>query len=158
EGVEDQVADVLVGERIEDVLAGPPAADDALGAQRAELLRDGGDPDPRGLGELGHAPLAVGEAIEDLQARDVPRGAEERRGGGERLLADRFAAHPAPSVLVRTTRGPRVPRLRVSTRGLRAKVVPCRFALRSRPSHGREACTRSARAATASDRARAVNR
>src|SRR4051794_345816 len=80
DGVLDEVADVRVGQRIEDVLPGASPRDDALGAKQAELLRDRGEPDPGGIRELGDTPFAVAQAVEELQSRDVARRPED--GGG----------------------------------------------------------------------------
>ena len=78
DGALDERAHVRVGQGIEDVLARSPTRHDALGAQQTELLGDGREADPRRFGELRDAPLAVAQAIEQLQAREVARGAEDR--------------------------------------------------------------------------------
>ncbi len=60
-----------VGEGVEDVFARPPPGDDVLGAEQTKLLRDGGEPHACGFGELRDAPLAVAQAMQELEARDV---------------------------------------------------------------------------------------
>jgi hypothetical protein len=68
---------VTVGERVVHVLGDASSLDQPLGPQQAQLLRDGGQRDVRRLGELGHAPLAVGEPDQELEAREIARRAEE---------------------------------------------------------------------------------
>ncbi len=55
----DEVSDVLVGERVEDVLAVAAARDEVLCAQDAEALRDGRELFACEGGDLGHAELSL---------------------------------------------------------------------------------------------------
>jgi len=98
----DEIAHVCVREGVEDVLSGPASRDDAFGAEQAELLRDGGEPDSGGLGQLGDAPLAVAQTVEQLEPGDVSGRAEDRGGALELIIADEAQAC-ATSVLVGAT-------------------------------------------------------
>ena len=102
DGALDEIADVSIGKRVEDVLACTPARDDALRSKQPELLRDGGEPDACGFGQLRHAPFAVAQPIEQLEARDVSRCTEDRRRTLELVVAQRARAR-ASSVLFRST-------------------------------------------------------
>jgi hypothetical protein len=64
----DEIAHVSIGQGVEDVLASPPSRDDALRAEEAKLLGDGGEPDACRLGELRDTPFAVAETMEELQS------------------------------------------------------------------------------------------
>ena len=52
DGAVDERAHVRVGQRVEDVLAGAAPRDDALGAEQAQLLRDGGEADALTLSQV----------------------------------------------------------------------------------------------------------
>lgn len=91
EGAANEVGDVLVRQRVEDVLAGAAAPNEVLGPQEAQLLRDGGQADTGSLGQLRDTPLAIGEAHQEPEPRFVPRGAEDGGGAIERVVRDRRA-------------------------------------------------------------------
>jgi hypothetical protein len=101
DGTVDEVAHVRVRQRIEDVLAGAPARDDSFCAEEPQLLRHRREPHARRLRELRHAPLAIAEAMEKLEARDVSCRAEDGRRALELLVAHDRVADP-PRVLLRT--------------------------------------------------------
>ena len=84
------------------MFSGAATGDDALGAKKAKLLGDRREADVRGLGELGDAPLAVAEPVEELEPRDVARGAEDRRRALELIVAHRLLAQ-TPRVLLGPT-------------------------------------------------------
>jgi hypothetical protein len=86
EGAADEVQDVFVGEAVEDVFPGAAAGDELLGAEEAELLRDRGEARVGGLGELGDAPFAGGEAGQEAKPRHVAGGAEDGGGALEILV------------------------------------------------------------------------
>jgi hypothetical protein len=95
-----EVSHMAVGERIEDVLACPPARDDAHGAEEAKLLRHRGQPRPRSLRELGDAPFAFRQALEELEAGGIRDDAEESRRALEGIVARRRAPGASLRVLV----------------------------------------------------------
>jgi hypothetical protein len=70
------------------VLAGAPPTDDAFGAKKPKLLGDGGQAHARRFGELGDAPLSITQAMQELEAGDVPRGSKDRRSTLELVIAD----------------------------------------------------------------------
>lgn len=61
----DECADVGVGETVVHVLPIATPRDDALRAKEPQLLRHGRESDARSVGQLGHAPLAFAEPIEE---------------------------------------------------------------------------------------------
>lgn len=98
----DEIDDVSVGERIEDVFAGAPPRHDALGAEQPKLLRHRRQSDARGIGELRHAPLSTAEPNQKLQPCRLAHRPED--GGGALDLLVRSVAIGIPArVLVRAT-------------------------------------------------------
>src|SRR4051812_36014172 len=89
DGALDEVAHVFVRERIEDVFACAATRDDPLGAKKAKLLRDGGEPNARRIGKLRDAPLAIAQPIEELQAGEIAGGTENRGRAVELVVAHR---------------------------------------------------------------------
>src|SRR5579883_781276 len=77
-----------ISERVVHVLRDAPARDERFCAQQAQLLRDGWQRQARGMCELGDAPLALGQASEQLEARHVTSDPEETGGPNERLFAE----------------------------------------------------------------------
>jgi hypothetical protein len=88
QGCADEIAYMIVRERIEDVFAVSAALHDALLVEDAELLRQGGELGLAGERELRYAVLAGVELVEEPQAREVPCRAKQGRGALEGLVAD----------------------------------------------------------------------
>jgi len=84
----NELADMLVGERVVDVLAVSAALHDALRVQDAELLRQGGELRLAGFGELGDAPLAAIELVQEAKPRQIASGSEQRGSPFEGRVAD----------------------------------------------------------------------
>ena len=97
-----ELHDVAIGQAVKNVFSGASPRDDALGPQDPKLLRHGGEAHPCGGGELRHAPLAVGEAIEELEPRDLTRRSKQRRRALE-LLFRRATFTRAASMLFGAT-------------------------------------------------------
>jgi hypothetical protein len=83
----NELANMIVRERVVDVLAFAAALHDALGVQHAKLLRKSGELGVARVGELGDAALAPVEPMQQSKARQVARGPEERCGALERGVA-----------------------------------------------------------------------
>lgn len=86
--IEDKVEDVLVGQRIVDVLAGALAFHQPFGAQDAEALGDGGEVFPLRRGEFGDATWPLAEEGEQPQAGHIAKGAEDGGRAFERIRTD----------------------------------------------------------------------
>jgi hypothetical protein len=91
ERASDDLGHVRVGERVEHVLAAAPSLDQVLRSQKPKLLRDGRQTDPRRLGELGDAPLALRETLEKAQSCLIARHAEDGCRPLERTIRNPFA-------------------------------------------------------------------
>ena len=98
ERILDQVQDVRVCQPIKDVFARPPALDDALGAQQPQLLRNGGEPNAGGVGELGDTPLAVGQTFEEPKPGDITKRTKQRRGAFQ-IVVGNLGLAPTLSML-----------------------------------------------------------
>lgn len=87
--VEDQPHDVLIGQRVEDVLALPSSREEVFGTQHPEALGDGGKLFPRGGGDFADAGFALSEHREGTQPGGIAHGPEDARGGLNSGLVDR---------------------------------------------------------------------
>lgn len=100
ERVEDQIKNMLIGQRIQNVFAFAAAGDEVFGAQDAKALGDGGEAFLFGFGEFGDAGFALGEEGEEAEAGDVADGAEQAGGRFEGILIDGGDAAAAGFVVV----------------------------------------------------------
>jgi hypothetical protein len=82
-----QLADVIVGERVKDVLALSATLHDALCVEDAKLLGQSRELGLARLGQLTHAPLPPIEVVQETQPREIAGGAEQRGGPRERGFA-----------------------------------------------------------------------
>jgi hypothetical protein len=93
ESCRDELSDVFVRQRVEDVLAVAPVRYDSLVSKEAELLRERGYLGAHRLRQLGHANLSVTEALDQAQAMLVAGGAKKSGRPPKRLIGnDRGAA------------------------------------------------------------------
>ncbi len=76
----DEFADVLVGERVVDVLAVAAGGDDATVAKGSQALGDGGLVGAGRCHQLGDADLALGDQLDEGEARRIGDGLEEFGG------------------------------------------------------------------------------
>jgi hypothetical protein len=67
ECADEQIANVVVGDRVVDVLAAPLFGEEPRAVKLLEALRDGGDFLVELLRERGHAVLLVEQALDELQ-------------------------------------------------------------------------------------------
>lgn len=74
-----QLDDVLVVERVEDLTAGPARTDQPHPSEKAQLVRHGRLANARERRNVADAQLTTGERVEDADARGVPENAESRR-------------------------------------------------------------------------------
>jgi hypothetical protein len=85
----DELVNMIVRERVVDVLAVAPVLDDALGLEDAQLLRERGHLLPTLGRELGDAALAAAtELLDQAKAVDVTGGAEQGGRTRARFVAD----------------------------------------------------------------------
>jgi Uma2 family endonuclease len=85
DGVSDQVANVVVGERVKDVFLFSSALDHALRMKDLELLRERREFGLRGLCELAHAELATIESMQEAEPGGIA-GCAKQAGGALELL------------------------------------------------------------------------
>jgi hypothetical protein len=100
----DELADVLVRERVEDVLAVAAVLYDSLASKEAQLLRESGHLGAHRLRQLGHANLSVTEALDQAQAMLVAGGTKESGRPPKRLIRN-DAGTTRVSFLVRAAFG-----------------------------------------------------
>jgi hypothetical protein len=84
----DELADVVVRQRIEDVLAVAAVLHDPLAAKQLELLREGRELGADCLGKLRHALLSAPELLDQAQPGLVARCPKESSRSRERLVGD----------------------------------------------------------------------
>ena len=84
EGGPNELAHVVVRERVVDVLAFSAALYDPLGVQHAKLLRERGELGRARVGEHGNAALAGVEPMQQAEACEIARGPKERCGALKR--------------------------------------------------------------------------
>ena len=82
----NELANVVVGERVVDVPAFAAALHGALGVQHPKLLGKRGELGVARVGELGDAALARVEPMQESEASEVASGPKERRGALERRV------------------------------------------------------------------------
>ncbi len=87
--VEDQPHDVLIGQRVEDVLALPSSREEVFGTQHPKALGDGGKLFTRGGGDFTDAGFALSQHGQCAQPWGIPHGPEDARGGLNGGLVDR---------------------------------------------------------------------
>ena len=88
EHAENHVDDVLVGERVVNVLALPAPSDEPLGSQHAQALRHRGELVVEGGGELGHAELTLQEQLEHAEPSRLACRTEQARGPLDGCVAE----------------------------------------------------------------------
>jgi hypothetical protein len=94
QGSPDELAHVLVSERVVDVLALATAADDALGVEHAQLLREGRELGLARCRELADTAFSRIELMKQAKPREVAGGSKERGRSQEGSVAHpRRAAH-----------------------------------------------------------------
>ncbi len=79
------VGDVLVGKRIEDVLAGAPTAHKMLRPQKSQLLGHRRNPNPGGFRKLRNTPFALRQAHQKPKTRFIARGTKKPGRAFERM-------------------------------------------------------------------------
>lgn len=81
DGVEGDVADVMVDERVAGLASDSIAAHQSLGAQDGQVLRHGGLGKPEQVDELVDAPVVCGEVDHDPEPSRVSECSEQSRCG-----------------------------------------------------------------------------
>ncbi len=90
DGIADDVADVIVGQRVDDLPAPASTAHDVLGAQDPEVLGDQWLGDVQGFNQLVHAVLARLECQDDREAVLAGQSSQQRRRRRQRVLVGEY--------------------------------------------------------------------
>jgi hypothetical protein len=88
QGCPNELANVVVRERIEDVLAFAAALHRTLDMQDAKLLRERRELGLARVRQLGHTALPGVEPMQQTQTSEIARRSKERRRAFERDIAD----------------------------------------------------------------------
>lgn len=98
DAVGDEIGNVLIGQRIEHVLARPAGLHQPLGFEQSEPLRDGRQAVAAPLRQFADADFAVGQQQEGFQSRDIPQGAKDVCRIFQRPVRNRL--HPPSTVVL----------------------------------------------------------
>src|SRR3954453_16423272 len=89
----DDAPNVMIGGRVEDILALPLGPQYARSAQQAEMVTDQGGGKTRPFGKVADADRAREAGSDDAQAARIAHEAEHLRELDRRVIIDRYAIH-----------------------------------------------------------------